>query len=143
MGDPQQNVPKEEKATKETTTETKETETKETEKKEQDKNDKKSKAEKKAEKKAKDIADYNKTTAWLAVDTYCRNTKGWNATDFSKDRVIVKDSQYYVYVTRNMIDGSEGTFLYILKPYGKPDSEGRYDQYTMVEEKGQVFEYIK
>lgn len=137
MGEPQQTVPQEnEKATEEATTETteKETETKEV---------KKSKAEKKAEKKAKEIADYNKTTAWLAVDTYCRNTKGWNATDFSKDRVIVKDSQYYVYVTRNMIDGSEGTFLYILKPYGEPDNEGRYDQYTMVKEEGQVFEYIK
>lgn len=84
--------------------------------------------------------DYNKATAWMAVDDYCRNNKGWSITEYSKDRVEIKDGQYYVYVNRTMVDGSEGTFLYILEPYGNPDIEGRYEQYTLVSDEGQVFE---
>lgn len=124
-------------AKQETTQATEETEATEPE------SDKSTDSETKADKnKDSEIVDYNKDAAWRAVDQYCRNDKGWKATEFRKDKVIFKDGQYYVYVKRDMVDGSEGLFQYILKP-SKVKDDGTSDLFTLVEDSGQVFEYIK
>lgn len=82
---------------------------------------------------------YNKTTAWWAVQDLIES-KGLNKTDFSLDKVIINsDGNYEVYCTRTMVDGTTGTFKYVLKPYN-PSSDGSIDQYTLVEDSGQVLE---
>lgn len=88
------------------------------------------------------VEDYNKQAAWRAVDQYCRENKDWSATEFRLDKVIIKDGQYYVYVKRDMADGSEGLFQYILEP-SKIKEDGTSDLFNLIEDSSQVFEYVE
>lgn len=91
------------------------------------------------EKAKESIEKSNKYSAWGAVDYYCRNTKEWSITEFSLQKVEIKDNQYYVYVDRDMVDGSIGTFLYILEPVNTND-DGRVEQFHLVEDVGYLVE---
>ena len=88
------------------------------------------------------VEDYNKQAAWRAVDQYCRENKDWSATEFRLDKVIIKDGQYYVYVKRDMADGSEGLFQYILEP-SETKEDGTSDLFELIEDSSQVFEYVE
>ncbi|MFR1698754.1 MAG: hypothetical protein ACLSU9_10820 [Anaerovoracaceae bacterium] len=83
------------------------------------------------------IAEDNKHAAWDAVDYYCRETKEWSATEFNLQKVDIQGNQYYVYVNRDMTDGSTGTFLYIVEPIDSDDN-GNVEQFRLVEDIGYI-----
>lgn len=85
------------------------------------------------------IEEDNKHAAWDAVDYYCRETKEWSATEFNLKKVEIQDNQYYVYVNRDMVDGSTGIFLYIVEPINTND-DGSVDQFRLVEDVGYLVE---
>ena len=85
------------------------------------------------------IEEDNKHAAWDAVDYYCRETKEWSATEFNLKKVEIQDNQYYVYLNRDMVDGSTGIFLYIVEPIITND-DGSVDQFRLVEDVGYLVE---